>query len=177
MKSPVLASLLLVSAAFPAAVASAARLPATRQVADLKSFFHGEPAPPPKAPPPKATALVSLAAGVTPDPQVEDFFRAFATAVKARDGAPMLPLLSDQYTIADLPEDHKASDFFVMGVERIPGPEAITLQSVELKGTVRTVKAEIRYAAKTVVKTFRFDAAGKLLASDLFVLKRVEHGT
>jgi hypothetical protein len=177
MKSPVLVSLLLVSAAFPAAAVSAAHLPSARQVADLKSFFHGEPAQPPKAPPPKVTATVAFAAGVTPDPQVEDFFRAFAAAVKARDGASMLPRLSDRYTIADLPEDHKASDFFVMGIERIPGPEAITLQSVEWKDTVRTVKAEIRYAAKTAVKTFRFDAAGKLIASDLFVLKRVEHGT
>ena len=172
MKNSLRLPLLLVSAACAAATVSAAPL----LFADLKSFFHGEPAQPPKAPPPKVTATVTTADGVTPDKQVEDFFRAFAGAVKARDGAPMLPRLSDKYTIADLPEDRKASDFFVMGVEQTPGPEAITIQSVELKGAVRIVKAEIRYAAKTVVKTFQFDATGKLLASDLFKLTRVEHG-
>ena len=170
MKNHAIVTLLLVSALAPGAFAS------SRQVADLKSFFHGEPAQPPKAPPPKVTATVATAAGVTPDQQVEDFFRAFASAVKARDGAPMRALLSDKYTLADLPEGHSAADFFVMGVERTPGPEVITIQSVELKGVVRTVKAEIRYPAKTAVKTFRFDAAGKLLASDLFTLMRVEHG-
>jgi hypothetical protein len=176
MKSSVFIPLLLVSAAFPAAVVSAVRLPVGRQVADLKSFFHGEPAPSPKAPPPPVTATVTTAVGVMPDPQVEDFFRAFAAAVKARDGAPMLPRLSDRYTIADLPEDRKASDFFVMGVERTPGPETIVIQSIERKGAVRVVKAEIHYPAKTAVKTFKFDDAGRLVASDLFMLKRVEHG-
>lgn len=167
---------MFVSVAIPAAVVSAASLAPARQTADLKSFFHGEPVAPPKAPPPKVTATVATAEGVTPDQQVEDFFRAFAAAVKAREGAPMVARLADKYTIADLPEGGKAADFFVMGVERTPGPEAITIQSIELKGAVRTVKAEIRYSTKVAVKTFRFDAAGRLLASDLFTLKRAEHG-
>lgn len=176
MKTRLFAFLLLVPVAIPAVTVFASHHPRSRSVADLKSFFHGEPAPPPKAPPPKVTATVATAEGVKADKQIEDFFRAFAAAVKAREGAPMRPLLSDQYTIADLPEGHSAADFFVMGVEQTPGPEAITIQSVERKGDVRTVKAEIRYPAKTAVKTFRFDDAGRLLASDLFTLKRVEHG-
>lgn len=147
-----------------------------RQIADLKSFFHGEPTPQPKLPPPAVTAAVSTIPGVTPDQQVEDFFRAFAEALKAREGNRMMARLADSYTIADLPDDHKASDFFVQGVDRTPGPTAIVIQSIETKGKTREVKAEFRYPAKAKVKTFQFDADGKLLASDLFVLKRVEHG-
>jgi len=165
-------SLLILLAAASAAVVAAA----PRQVADLKSIFHGEAARPAKAAPPAVTATVGTAAGVAVDKQVEDFFRAFAAAIKARDGASMRPLLAEKYTIADLPEDAKAADFFVLGVETTPGPEAITIQFIETKGTVRTVKAEIRYPAKTVVKTFRFDTAGHLLASDLFKLKREMQG-
>lgn len=172
MKSPVLVSLLLVSTVFATATISAT----VRQTADLKSIFHGEASAPRKAAPPPVTATVVTAEVVTPDKQVERFFQTFAAAIKARDGAPMRPLLSDKYTIADLPEDAKAADFFVMGVETTPGPEAITIQSIEAKGAVRTVKAEFRYTAKTVVKTFRFDAAGRLLASDLFKLKREVQG-
>ncbi len=172
MKISILAPLLLLSAAVPAAVVSAAH----RQVADLKSFFHGDAAAQPKAAPPAVTATVATAPGVTADPQVEDFLRAFAAAIKARDGAPMTARLSPQYSVPDLPEGFKASDIFVMGIERTPGPEAFTIQSVELKGTVRTAKVEIRYATKTVVKTLRFDAAGKLLASDLFKMTVQEHG-
>ena len=165
-------SLLVLLVAVTATVMTAA----PRQVADLKSFLHGEPAAQPKAPPPAVTATVTTSAGVTPDPQVEDFLRAFAAAIKARDGAPMRPLLAEKFTIADLPEGFKAADIFVMGIERTPGPEAITIQSVELKGAVHTAKVEIRYATKTVVKTLRFDSTGKLLASDLFKMTVQEHG-
>ena len=132
MKTHLFASLLLVSAAAPVALVSGSIL----QVADLKSILHGAPTAQPKAPPPKVTATVAFAPGVAADPQVEDFFRAFAAAVKARDGAPMRPRLSDRYSVPDLPEDMKPADFFVMGVERIPGPEAITIQSVEAKNDV-----------------------------------------
>ena len=176
MKIRFLVPLVLLSAALPAAVASAASPARTRPVADLKSFFHGEPVAQPKAPPPAVTATVAAAAGVAADPQVEDFLRAFAAAIKARDGAPLRARLSEKYSVPDLPEDFKAADVFVMGVERTPGPEAITVQSIELKNGVRTVKVEIRYAAKTAGKTLRFDAAGRLLASDLFKLKLEEHG-
>jgi len=175
MKTRFPASLLLVALAVSTATVVAASSVRPRQIADLKSFFHGDTMPP-KAPPPPVTATVATAAGVTPDKQVEEFFRAFAAAVKARDGASMLPRLAEQYTIAGAPEGSKASDFFAQGVDRTPGPETIVIQSVELKGSTRMVKAELRYPAKIAVKTFHFNTAGKLLASDLFTLKRVEHG-
>lgn len=159
---------------FVSAVAVVAAAP--RQVADLKSIFHAEATRPAKAAPPAVKATVATSAGVTVDKQVEDFFHAFAAAIKARDGAPMRLLLAAKYTMADLPEDAKPADFFVMGIEQTPGPEAVIIQSIETKGAVRTVKAEIRYAAKTTVKTFRFDAEGRLLASDLFKLKRETQG-
>jgi hypothetical protein len=176
MKNKLHAPLLLVSMVASAATVSATNLSSARQTADLKSFFHGEPAQPPKAPPPKTTATVSTAPGVVRDKAIEDFFRAFAAAVKARDGERMRPRLSDKYTIADLPEGHQAPDFFVQAVDRTPGPEAIIILSVEPKGVVRVAKVEIHYPDKIKVKTFKFDAEGRLLASDLFMLKRVEHG-
>ena len=170
MKSTLPALLLLLPVAVPAAVSSA------RFTADLKSFIHGETvAPATKAPPPRVTAAVSTAAGVTVDAPVEDFFRALAGALKARDGAQMLPRLSDQFTMADLPEGHQAPEFFVMGVNKIPGPTGMVIQSVEARGAARLAKVELRYPNNAKVKTFKFDAAGKLLGSDLFTLKRV-HG-
>src|SRR3954463_2486981 len=129
MKTPAFVSYLLIAVTIPAVLASAA----ARQTADLKTFFHGEPAAPPKAPPPKVTATVSSADGAAADKQVEDFFRAFAAAVKARDGTPMRARLSEKFAMADAPEGHPPADFFVMGVERTPGPEAIVIQSVETK--------------------------------------------
>ena len=78
--------------------------------------------------------------------------------------------------IADLPEGYVAADFFAQAVDRTPGPEAITIQSVETQGATRLVRVELKYPAKTKLKSFQFDAAGKLLSSDLFTLKRVEHG-
>lgn len=175
MKSAVLTVVLLLPVASQAAASSArSTLPAARQVADLKSFLHGEPAPPPKAPPPKVTATVTFAPGVVVDPQVEAFLRALAGAIKAREGRPLLPQLSDKYTVADLPEDHKATDFFLQAIERIPGPTGIIIQSVERKNEVRVVRTEFHYeSSPTKMRTFKFDAAGRLLASDLFSLRRV----
>src|SRR5882724_8720050 len=100
-----------------AVVASAAPFSRnTGRIADLRSFIHGETVEPAKkAPPPKVTPVVSTAAGVVADAQIEDFLRAFADALKAREGVRMLSRLSDRYTMADLPEGHKASVFFVMG--------------------------------------------------------------
>ncbi len=175
MKNQLHAWLLLVSVVASAAAVSTARTLSGWQTADLKSFFHGEPEPP-KAPPPKTTADVSTADGIAPDKQIEDFFRAFADAVKAREGNRMRPRLSDKYQIADLPEGHQAPDFFVQAVDRTPGPEAIIIRSIEPKGSARVAKVEMHYPDKVKVKTFKFDAEGKLLASDLFTLKRVEHG-
>ena len=170
MKSTLPALLLLLPVAVPAAA------PSARFTADLKSFIHGETvAPATKAPPPRVTAAVSTAAGVPVDAPVEDFFRALAGALKAREGVRMLPRLAEQFAMADVPEGHQASEFFVMGVNQVPGPTEIVIRSVEAKGVARLAKVEFRYPNATKVKTFKFDAAGKLLGSDLFTLKRV-HG-
>ena len=151
--------------------------PSRLMLADLRSFFHGEPAPPPKAPPPKQLAAISVAPGVTTDPQVEAFLRALANAIKARDGAPMLSQLSSQYSIDDLPSDKKPGDFFLQAVERIPGPAEIVIVSIEKRDATRFVKTEFRYGDGNVKpKSFRLDAATKLVWSDLFALKTQRAG-
>ena len=146
--------------------------PSRLMLADLRSFFHGEPATPPKAPPPKQLATVSIAQGVMSDPQIDAFLRALASAIKARDGTPMLAQLSSQYTIDDLPSDRKPGEFFQQAVERIPGPVEIVIVSIEKRDALRIAKTEFRYGDGNVKpKTFRFDAAAKLVWSDLFALK------
>ena len=52
-----------------------------------------------------------------------------------------------------------------------------TTKLITKKDEVRTAGIEFRYADDNInVKTFRFDASGKLLWSDLFVLYRQQHG-
>lgn len=141
--------------------------------AGLAEWLHGASPPRPKAPPPDKTALVSRAAGVAPDAQVEEFLRALAAAIKARDGRPLLPRLAERYTIEDLPSGMNASDFFLQALEQIPGADEIVVRAIALQGDVRVAQADFRYPRDVVKsKTFRFDAAGRLLASDLFQLKR-----
>lgn len=177
MKSSLCAGLFVtVPLIFFAAAHASEQLPRL-QVADLRSFFHGEPPPPPKAPPPKVLATVSTDAGVAVQPQVEAFFRTLAEAVKARDGKPMLARLSAKYSVDDLPRDLKPGDFFQQAMERIAGPSAIVIKSVEQQGSVRVVGAEFRYDTPPAkLKSFRFDAEGKLLWSDLFRLQTQSHG-
>ena len=140
---------------------------------DLHSFFHGDPPAPPKAPPPKQLATVSSAPDVVADAQIENFLRTFAEAIKVREGRPLLARLSDKYAIDDLPGDRKAGDLFLQAIDTIPGAIEIIIKSIERKNDMRIAKVEFRYNADNVkLKTFRFDAIGKLLWSDLFVLKR-----
>ena len=145
--------------------------------AGLIEWLHGSPPPRPRAPPPAQVARVSHADGLAPDPQVEGFLRALASAVMARDGKPMLPRLADRYTIDDLPSGFKAADLFVQAVEQIPGADEIIVRSITVQGGVRIAQTEFRYP-KAVVKSygFRFNAEGQLLASDLFKLQRRDHG-
>jgi hypothetical protein len=146
---------------------------AVMQKVDLRSFFHGDPPPPPKAPPPKQLASVVTAQGAVIDTQIESFMRAFADAIKARDGKPMLARLSDKYAIDDLPADKKASDFFIQAIDAIPGAIEIIIKSIESKNNMRIATIEFRYSADNIkLKTFHFDTAGKLLWSNLFMLKR-----
>jgi hypothetical protein len=145
------------------------------QAFDLRSLLHGAPTPGPKAAPPAQLASVSRAAGVAADAQVEDFLRAYAAALKAREGGAMLARLSERYSIEDLPADAKPADFFVQAVERIASPEQMVIQAITAQGEQRLVKVELRFSNERVVaRTLRFDAAGKLLSSDLFRLQR--HG-
>ena len=169
--------LLLLPAAAATLAAPAAPAPAApvRRTADLRSFFHGD-APPAKAPPPAATATVATAAGAAVDPQVEGFLRAFADALKARDGDRLRPRLAATFTIPDLPEGLTAPALFVQGVNQTPGPLEIVIQSVEVKGPARVAKATFRYADRTTVKILKFDAEGRLLATDLFKVKVETHG-
>ncbi len=161
--------------ACPVAAWSPSQAAVMRNV-DLRSFFHGDPPAPPKAPPPKQLATVTSAPGIVADAQIESFMRAFAEAIKAREGKPLLARLSDKYAIDDLPEGRKAGDLLLQAVDTIPGATEIIIKSIERKNDMRDIreaKVEFRYNADNIkLKTFRFDAAGKLLWSDMFVLKR-----
>ena len=146
--------------------------------ADWRSWLHGDPPAPPKAPPPKQLAEVTAATESARDAQVEGFLRALADAIKARDGKPMLARLSDKYAIDGLPDRSKAAEVFVQAVESIPGPTHFTVQSVERHAAGVTAKVELRYAsAPPKPKTFRFDTGGRLIASDLFSIKVHSHGS
>jgi len=141
--------------------------------ADWKSFFHGEPAPFVKAPPPKELAVVSSLAGTTPDPQVESFMRTLASALMAREAAPVLQRLSERYAVEGAPEGMKAADFMAQAVGKMRGPTRIVIRSVEWRSGARVASVEFHYGPDKVnVKTFRFDANGNLLGSDLFTLTR-----
>jgi hypothetical protein len=151
---------------------------ANMQKVDLRSFFYGTPPAPPKAPPPTALAVITTAPGVTNDARIEDFFRAFATALKARDGKSMLARLSDKYRIDGLPDDQKPADFFEQAVERIPGPTEMVIKSITLKDAIRSVQIDVRYGPDLVkTRNFKFDAQTRLLWSDLFRLQTQTHGT
>lgn len=142
-------------------------------LADWKSFFHGDPPPFVKAPPPKELAAVSFSPGAEPDPQVESFMRALAGALMARDAAPVLKRLSERYTVEGAPDGMKPADFMAQAVGKMRGPSRIVIRSVQHAAGVTVAVAEFHYGPDKVnVKTFRFDADGNLLASDLFALVR-----
>jgi len=141
--------------------------------ADLRSFIHGDPPPVVKAPPPKQLAVVSTQPGAPLDPQVESFLRTFAAALMAREAEPVLKRLAERYAVEGAPEGGKPADFMAQAVAKMRGPAQIVILSVETSGAVRIAKAEFHYSPeKIAVKTFRFDASGNLLDSDLFRLER-----
>jgi hypothetical protein len=145
-------------------------------LADLKSFFHGTPPPAPKLPPDAKAATVSFAPGIPPDKQIMDFMVAFAEGARIHDGTSLKARLSDKYIIEDMPSEHAAMDFFMQAMARIKGPEEIVINSVEPEGDVRIAKMEFRSASRPIkLRTFKFDAAGKLLSADFFSLQR-QHG-
>jgi len=137
--------------------------------ADLRSFFHGEPAAPPKAPPPKQLAVVRTAPGMAADPQIEGFFRALAGALKARDGKAMQPRLAERYAIDDLPDGFKPATYFAQAIDAIASPSDIVIGSIAREKNERVVSVDLQYGADPAKKkTFRFDADGKLLWTDWF---------
>lgn len=157
----------IVLAALVALIASA---PVAR--ADWKSFLHGEPPAPPKAAPPSSLARVTTIAALAPDPQVESFLRALAEGIKARDGHALLTRLSDAYAIDGLPDGARAPAVFAQAVEQIAGPTDMIVVAIEQDRAVRKARVEVRYAAEPPkTKTFAFDAAGKLLWTDLFAIR------
>ena len=166
-------------AALPAAAGALQNVAtAPIQLADLRSFFHGDQAPP-KAPPPKQLATLSTAPGIASDARVERFLRSLADALKAREGKPMLAQLSDKYTIEDLPPYRKPADLFLQAIEQIAGPSEMIITSLETRADVRIAKVEFHYGpekGKVKMKTFQFDSESRLLSSDLFKLQVTQVG-
>jgi hypothetical protein len=88
----------------------------------------------------------------------------------------MLPRLAERYAVDDLPGGLKASDFFVQAIEQIPGADEIVIRSIAMQSGVRIAQTDFRFPKEVKSRTFRFDADGRLLASDLFKLKRQGDG-
>ena len=145
---------------------------------DWRSLLHGNAEMPPKAPPPNYVVEVSTGTGAAKDAEIEAFMRGLADAFKTREARPMVARLSDKYTIDSLPVDSAAPELFVTAVERIPAPTEIVIQGIERAGATRVATTEFRYGtAPAKAKTFRFDAAGRLLWSDLFAVNVKRHGS
>lgn len=166
-----------VCAATSPLLALSADAPTRIQLADLRSFFHGDPPPVPKAPPPKQLAVVSRAPGLEPDPQIDNFLRAVADALKARDGKSLQSRLSDKYAIDNLPVGLKAPDYFAQAIDALPSPTEIIVKLEEKQKGKRRVQVELRYGGESIkLKTFRFDDAGKLLWTDWFQVQVQGYG-
>jgi hypothetical protein len=154
------------------AILLATTFAALPSAADWREWLHPQPASPPKAPPPKQVAAVSAASESARDARVESFLRALADAIKARDGAAMVARLADNYAIDGLDGRAKPADLFMQAVERIPGPTEMIVESIERQGNAVTARTEFRYAnTEAKKKVFRFDAAGRLVWSDLFAIR------
>jgi len=142
---------------------------------DWGRLIHGAP---PKAPPPKQLATVTTAPEVKPDANVDAFLRAFAAAIKARDAEAVLPRLSERYSIDGIPDGSRAPDVFAQAVEQVPGPSELVVQAIERRGAETNAIVEVRYpTAPPKTRTLRFDAAGRLLWSDLFAIQVNRNGS
>jgi len=142
---------------------------------DWGRLIHGAP---PQAPPPTQLATVTTAPDVKPDADVDAFLLAFAAAIKARDAEAVVPRLSERYSIDGIPEGSRASDVFAQAVEQIPGPSELAVQAIEKRGAETHATVEVRYPTSPPKRrTLRFDAAGRLLWSDLFSIQVDRHGS
>lgn len=141
--------------------------------ADLKTLLHGAEAKP-STTPQAQPATVAYAPGATPDDQITSFMMAFAEAVRTGDGALLRTRLSDKYTIDDLPVDHSAPDLFVHAIGSLSGKlEEVIINSVDRDGEARVAKVDFRSSNRTTPRIFKFDAAGKLLYTNFFTLRRL----
>ena len=145
---------------------------------DWRSFFHGDAAQP-KSPPPEKRAQVGRAEGIVADSRLDSFLNDLADALMARDGKRLLPRLSAQYAINGLPTSQSPRDVFVQAIERIPSPLDMEVRAVSSeKDGARVATVEFRYATgEPKAKRFRFDADGKLIASDLFAIRVEQYGS
>ena len=144
--------------------------------ADLKTWLHGPRPSATPGPPDAKAAPVSFAPNVAADKTILDFMQAFAEAMRIHDGKALKPLLSERYTIEDLPEEHDAVDLFMQAMVKIKAPDEIVVTAVERDGEVRVAKIQFRSGERgTKERTFKFDQNGKLLSADFFTLK-MQHG-
>ena len=152
-------------------------LTAVAAQADLKTWLHGAPPPPPTPGPPDAKpATVAFAPNVSPDKQILEFMQAFAEAMRVHDGKSLKPRLSDRYEIEDLPDGHNAVDFFMQAMVKVRAPEEIVIMAIGREGEARVAKMEFRSTERGAKeRTFKFDPDGKLISADFFTLKR-QHG-
>jgi hypothetical protein len=172
--SRISAGVALAAACLGPGVACASGTPAFMR-ADWKSWLHGDPPAPPKAAAPATLARVSVAPDVPSDPRIEAFLQALARGIKDRDARALRPLLSQRYTVDDAPDSVDAAALFAQAIEQLPGPVEIVLTGIEARGDVRIARVEFRYAdGAAKQRQLRFDVDGRLVASDLFSVRR--HG-
>ncbi len=144
--------------------------------ADWKTWLHGGPSAPTPGKPDATAAKVSFAPGVAPDKPVLDFLLAFAEAARVHNGEGLKAFLSKKYTIENLPAGHDPVDLLMQAMVMIKAPNELLVTSIAVEGEDRVVKAEFHSATRPPkVRSFRFDAAGKLLGTDIFSLQQRSH--
>lgn len=138
--------------------------------------MHHQPVEKPK--PSDRPAAVSVSPDAKSDAGVVKFLRTLAQALHDRKPAPVVALLAPEFTIEGLPPQARQTlaEVFAQAVERVPAPEEIVITSVRTANGVTTAKAELAYASRVAVRTFRFDAQGRLLGSDFFRINAQPHG-
>jgi hypothetical protein len=142
---------------------------------DWKTLLHGTPPKATPGPPDATAATVSFAPEVPVDKPLGEFLNAFAEALRVHDGTALKPRISDKYQVPEFPEEKNGVEFLMQAIVKAKAPNELIVTSIQPDGDGRVAKVEFRSAdrpAKT--KTFRFDAAGKLISSDMFTLQR--HG-
>lgn len=138
--------------------------------------MHHTPAEKPK--PSAKAAAVAFAPDVKADKSVESFFQALARALHTRDAKPAVARLAANFSIEGLPSDatQTPAEVFAQAVGSLPSPEEFVITSVRAGHGGITAKAELQFSSRVVTRTFKFDAAGNLVSSDLFKINTQPHG-